>query len=132
MNALRLVLAGALVVGLVGLARADDKDDKVKSKLVGTWEVEKGDARTVPVGAKFQFTKDGKVVVTFKRDEEERKIEGTYKVDGTTLKVTTKRNDKERTQELKISSVDDKKLVIESAKGESVTLKRVAKGKKKE
>src|SRR5258707_1260374 len=103
MNAVRLALAGALVLGLAFAARAEDKDDKkadsVKEKIVGTWEVE--DGKGLPKGSKVRFTKDGKMTVTMKRDDEECKIEGTYKVDGSTLKITHKREGEDHTQEIK-------------------------------
>jgi uncharacterized protein (TIGR03066 family) len=135
MNAVRLALAGVVVLGLACVVRADDKKDSkkaddVKTKVVGTWQVE-SDGKGLPKGSKLQFAKDGKIVVTAKRDEEERKVEGTYKVDGTTIKVTMKRNDKERTQEIKVTSIDDKKLVLEGPKGESITLKKVVEKKDK-
>src|SRR5437764_15407077 len=113
MNAVRLALAGVLVLGLAIAARAADKDDKkadsVKDKIVGTWEVEEG--KGLAKGTKVQFTKDGKLVITGMRDGEERKLEGTYKVDGSTLKVTHKRDGEDHTQEIKVTKLDSKQLV---------------------
>jgi uncharacterized protein (TIGR03066 family) len=139
MHTMRLVMAGMLVFGLAFTARADDKDDKktdsVKAKLVGIWQVEKG--KGLPRGAKLEFTKDGKAlftrVITTKDDgDKEEKLQGTYKVEGSTIKLTTKRGEKERTQDIKVSKVDDKQLVLEGPKGETLTLKRVGKtGEKK-
>jgi hypothetical protein len=44
MEAVRVVVAAALVLGLTFAVRAADgkKDDSIKAKLVGTWEAEKG------------------------------------------------------------------------------------------
>src|SRR5207249_4838857 len=84
MYAVRLALVGTLVLGLAFTARADDKDkkkdDSIKTKLVGTWVVEEG--KGLAKGDTLQFTKDGKVTVTHKRDDKERKVQGTYKVEG--------------------------------------------------
>jgi uncharacterized protein (TIGR03066 family) len=128
MRTKRTIAAVMLLFGLVCTARADDKDDKktdsVKAKLVGTWQVEKG--KGLPEGSKVTFTKDGKVSVHVKREKEE-KVEGTYKVEGSTIKLTIKREEKERTQEIKVTKVDDKELMLEGPKGETLTLKKVVK-----
>jgi len=135
MNAVRFALAGILVLGLTLVAqagdkdKAKDKDDKKDAvKVVGTWEVEKG--KGLPKGAKIQFTKDGKVVITATVEDKEHKIEGTYKLDGKTIKMTTKRGDKDRTQDIKIKEASDKQLVLEGPKGETLTLKKVGATKK--
>jgi uncharacterized protein (TIGR03066 family) len=131
MSAVRLALAAAVWVGLAALSVADDKKaDKdeadVKKKLVGRWEVVKG--KDVPKGATIEFKKDGKVAVTFKdKKDEERKIEGTYTVKGKSFTMTTKRDDKERTQTIKITKLTDKALEVEDAKGEALTFKRAKK-----
>jgi uncharacterized protein (TIGR03066 family) len=134
MKATRLALVGILALSLAFAAQAQDKeakkDDSVKAKLVGTWEVESG--KGLPKGAKVQFTKDGKVLITHKRDDEERKIEGTYKVDGTTIKIITKRDDKERKLEIKVSKVDDKQLVVQGPKEETLTFKKLRKTREKD
>jgi uncharacterized protein (TIGR03066 family) len=134
MNAMRLALVGALALGLAFAAQAQDKeakrDDSVKAKLVGTWEVESG--KGLRKGAKVQFTKDGKVLITTKGDDKERKIGGTYKVEGTTITLITKHDDKERKLEIKVSKVDDKQLVVEGRKGQTLTFKKVGTTKEKD
>ena len=129
MRTKRIIAAVMLLFGLVCTARADDKDDKkadaVKAKLVGTWQVEKG--MGLPAGSRLTFAKDGKLSIHVKREEKEEKVEGTYNVEGSSIKVTTKREEKERTQQIKISKVDDKELVLEGPKGETLTLKKVVK-----
>jgi uncharacterized protein (TIGR03066 family) len=125
MNAVRLSLTGLLVLGLVALAGAQEKSKAkgaLDAKLVGTWEVSKGKA---PKGARMQFTKDGKMIVTFKEGDKEVKHEASYTVDGSTIKMKVKRGDKERTRSIKIVSVGARELVLEGPDGESMTLKRV-------
>jgi len=139
MYAARFALVGILMLGLMFVARAGDKDkdkgdkkgDSIKDKLVGTWEAQKG--KGLPPGTRIQFTKDGKVTITGKKDEKEIKIQGTYKLDGKKLSLTTKQNDEERTRDITINKVSDDQLVLEGGpKKETITLKRVGKTKTKE
>jgi uncharacterized protein (TIGR03066 family) len=128
MKSVRLAVAAVLVLGLAFAARGDNKDkgdrkgDSIKDKLVGTWELEKGQG--VPLGARMQFTRDGKFISTGKRGDKQVKNEGTWKIDGDTLKLTTKRGGKEQTIENSITKVDDKQLVL-TVRDNSFTFKRI-------
>jgi uncharacterized protein (TIGR03066 family) len=130
MNKVRLALVGALVLGLTMVARADEeKGEKsdLKGKLVGTWEVvkSKGKEGGPPPGATFEFTKGGKVLVTFEAEGKKVRGEATYKVEGKGLTITMKRGDEAHTQTVKVVKVDDKELVVRNEKeGREVTLKR--------
>jgi uncharacterized protein (TIGR03066 family) len=131
MNAVRLTMAGLLVLGLTVGAGAQDKGGKkgsVKDRLVGTWEVVKG--KGVGKGDRLQFSKDGKLVVLFKKGGKAAREEASYTVAGSTLKLTVKRGDKEQTREIKIIRVADKELVLEGPRGENITLQRVARATK--
>ena len=139
MNAVRLALVGALWLGLIALAGAQDKNDKdtdaLKKQLLGRWEAVKG--KGLPVGAVVVFRKDGKLIVTAKvkdKDtgtEKEMKHEGTYKVKDKAFEITMKRGDDVHTQTIKVLKISDKELETEGEKGEKVTFKRLAgKGKK--
>ena len=125
MNAVRLSLTGLLVLGLTAVAAAQEKG-KTKgapeAKVVGTWEVSKGKA---PKGARMQFTRDGKVIATFKEGGKEVKQEASYTVDGSTLKMKMKRGGKERTRTIKIISVDAREMVLEGPDGDRMTFQRV-------
>jgi uncharacterized protein (TIGR03066 family) len=134
MNAVRLALVGALWLGLIALAGAQDKDedgDALKKKLIGRWEAVKG--KGLPPGAIVVFHKDGKMVVTArekdKDNDKERKIEGTYKVKGKSFQITFKRDEKERTQTIKVLKISDKELETEGEKGDKLTFKRLARKK---
>jgi uncharacterized protein (TIGR03066 family) len=132
MNAVRLAVAGLLVLGLTVLAGAQEKGAKgsIKDRLVGTWEVVKG--KGLPVGARVEFTRDGKMAMTFKdREGKVHNAKATYTVEGKAFKMTMKRGDEERTQTIKITKVTDKELVTASSSGETLTLKRVAKSTEK-
>ena len=97
MNALKSLGMAAMVVVLSTSARAEDKDDTAKL-LIGKWEVTKAEEGTVPVGSLFEFTKDGKIKASFKKDSEEMKVEGTYKLVGDMLTVTMKEKKKRRSR----------------------------------
>src|SRR5262245_47647479 len=97
MNALRLMVAAAVAIALTAGVRAEDKDEKKDNAklLVGTWEVTKSFDKGPAVGTSVEFTKDGKVKVKTKVEDKDVQREGTYKVDGDTLTLLIKRDDKE-------------------------------------
>src|SRR5438445_809399 len=72
MRTLVLGLASLLVFGLT-LAYGDEKKDDNKTKVVGVWEVVKGEA---PKGATVEFTKDGKVKIAFEAEGKKITIDG--------------------------------------------------------
>jgi uncharacterized protein (TIGR03066 family) len=134
MNAVRLTVAGLLVLGLTVLAGAQGEGGKkgsVKDRLVGTWQVVKG--KGLPTGARVEFTKDGTMLISAKDKEgKAHSLKATYTVEGSAFKMTLKRGDEERTQTIKITKVNDKELITEGPKGETLTLRRVSKGKARE
>jgi len=74
------VLSAVALAALLGLTGfADDKDDYAK-KIVGKWEIVKSNGDE-PVGAVYDFTKDGKFSITAKLDGKDVKIDGTYSVE---------------------------------------------------
>ena len=73
--------------------------------LIGKWEVTKAEEGTVPVGALLEFSKDGKIKATFKKDGEEMKVEGTYKLVGDTLTVTMKEKEEEKSDKVTITKL---------------------------
>ena len=87
-----------ILQGLLDAVNDQDKkkDDSIKTKLVGTWVVEEG--KGLAKGDTLQFTKDGKVTVTHKRDDKERKVQGTYKVEGDKLVTTKTKKGEEKTK----------------------------------
>ena len=132
MNAVRLAVAGLLVLGLTVLAGAQEKSKKgsIKDRLVGTWEVVKG--KGLPPKATVQFTKDGKMIVSLKDKEGKvHTMKATYTIEGKAFKMTMKRGDEESTQTIKVTKVNDKELVTEGPKGDTLTLKRVVRSTEK-
>jgi uncharacterized protein (TIGR03066 family) len=111
-------LALAALVLLSGAARADDKTDK----LLGKWEAIKGD---IPAKSTAEFTKDGKVKVSFKSEGMTESKEGTYKLDADTLKLTRKDGGKERTESFKVKKLTDKELVLTDKRDKEIVFKKV-------
>ena len=124
MSALRLVAVLA-VVGLVGAGlSADDKKPDYAKQIVGKWEVTKADEGTVPPGAMVEFTKDGKVLATHKKDDKDETIEGTYKVEGDTFTVTMKQGGEEHSQTITIVKISKTEMSTKNKDGKAVDLKR--------
>jgi len=113
---LRLIAVGVLVVGLVGGTSAQEKKPEGnKEKLLGTWEIIKADEGTAPVGTTVEFTKDGKVKVTPKGEQETR--EHLYKIDGDKIII-------EEGPTVTIKKVTDSELHVIDPEGKMVELKR--------
>lgn len=115
MKTIALTLAA---FGLLSLsARAEDKT----SKLVGKWEMIKGEA----VGLTAAFTKDGKVKVVHKRGDKTETHEGTYKLAGDMLKVMATEGGKEHTETFKVKTLTDKEMVLVDKRDKEATFKKV-------
>src|SRR5262249_38068884 len=114
MNAVRLALGGALWLGLGGVGGAEKgtKANGVEEKLIGRWEVVKGEG--LGPGSVTEFHKGGKLTVLAKRKDEERKIQATWKVKGKAFQITFKDKDEERTRTIKVTKISDKELHTEA------------------
>ena len=121
MKLLRMSLACLFLLGVTAL-RADDKKDLDKDKLVGTWEVTKGES--MPVGSTVEFTKDGKLKIVVKEGDKTMTIEGTYKIEGQAFKSTLKFGNMENTETVKVTSLTDKELVLLDEQGKKDTFKK--------
>jgi uncharacterized protein (TIGR03066 family) len=108
---------------LGGLARAEDKADYAKL-IVGKWEVSKSDPGTVPAGSVVEFTKDGKMKVTAKKDDKDFNIEGTYKVEKNTFTMSLKIGDDEKMQTIIIVKISAKEMSTKDKDGKMVELKK--------
>jgi uncharacterized protein (TIGR03066 family) len=122
---MRALMGVALVVGLVAAGSAAGQEKVDAKKLVGKW-----DLTTAPPGAKMviEMTKDGKAVMTVEAGGKKETMEGTYKVDGNKLTVTTKLpGGKEDKDEMTITKLTDDELETKDSKGKVDKLKRVKK-----
>jgi uncharacterized protein (TIGR03066 family) len=123
MNALRLIAAGFLMLGIVAGVRAE-KADTNKDKIVGTWEVVKSEEPPPPVGAVVEFGKGGKMMVTHKKDDKDVTIAGTYTVEGDTINIVLKVDDKEVKHTITIKKIADDVVSVVNEKGKSIEFKR--------
>jgi uncharacterized protein (TIGR03066 family) len=122
MNALRLLVAGFVVVALTTGVRAEKKDNA--KQLMGSWEVTKADPGTLPVGAVVEFGKDGKMKTVGKMDGKEISHDGTYKLDGDKFTIVMKEGDKEHKMVITIKKISDTELVTANEEGKVVEFKR--------
>jgi uncharacterized protein (TIGR03066 family) len=100
-----------------GVSGEPKKEGVNKEKLVGTWEVTK--SKGAPPGATVEFTKDGKMKMTFKEKGKEQSMEAMYSVDGNKITSTIKRPDgKEEKDTATIEKLTDTELVIKDKKGD--------------
>jgi len=111
--------AACLTLALIGTAEGQDVD---KAKLIGVWEVTKGEG--APPGATVEFTKDNKVLINFKLGDKEFKLNGTYKVDGSKLETVLNFEGKEMKDVHTIKTLTDTTLVLVDDKGKADEFKR--------
>jgi uncharacterized protein (TIGR03066 family) len=99
---------------------ADDKIDA--KKLIGKWEPKekKEDAKIV-----IEFLKDGKPAVTVTGAGKDAKLDGTYKLDGSTLTTTLKIGDAERKRTRTITKLTDTEMVSSEEQAKEETLIRI-------
>jgi uncharacterized protein (TIGR03066 family) len=98
---MRMILGCALMAVLVVGVSAEDKEEKIDTKkLIGKWEPKEEKKHKVII----EFTKDGKVIVSFGDD----KHEGTYKVDGNKLTTMVKADE---TKTITITKLTDTEMV---------------------
>jgi uncharacterized protein (TIGR03066 family) len=115
---MRTQLGIGLLVVMSAATAADDKIDA--KKLIGKWEL----AEAKETKGTLEFKKDNKFSVSFDLKGKEIKLDGTYKLDGSKLTITTKVMDMETTKSATVKKLTDEELTIEDEKGQSKTLKR--------
>jgi uncharacterized protein (TIGR03066 family) len=122
---MKLIWTGAavcLTLALLGSADGGDKKGVDKAKLIGVWEVTKSEG--APPGATVEFTKDGKLLVSFKLNDKEFKVDGTYKLDGNKLDTVLVFEGKEVKDAHTIKTLTDTMLVTVDEKGKVDEFKR--------
>jgi uncharacterized protein (TIGR03066 family) len=121
MFVLRLALVGCFMLGVATAGAAQKEKSKIdKAKLIGVWTFVKTDSKDAPppgVNITVEFTKDGKLLMTYKFKDKTVKETRTYSVKGDQLTVTGKEGDKEKTETETITELTDKKLVTVEKKG---------------
>jgi uncharacterized protein (TIGR03066 family) len=124
MKVVRLMAAALVVAGLGVAVQAEEKKPDIKKLLVGKWEATEVDEGTLPKGAVVEFMADGKMKVTGKQGDMERKHEGTYTLDGDSFTIMLKDGEKDIKQKILIKKISDTELVTASPEGKKVTFKR--------
>jgi uncharacterized protein (TIGR03066 family) len=122
MKALSALVLGLLVAATAGAQ--EKKDEKIDpDKLIGKWEVTKGTQGLAP-GAVVEFAKEGKLRMTFKIDDVEQTLEGTYKLDKDKLKTEVKVGDEKHEDTDTVKKLTDEELELENADGKTLFLKK--------
>jgi uncharacterized protein (TIGR03066 family) len=134
MNVLRLLSIATLLSSLTVSAWADGEKDKPDNAklIVGKWELSKvendprGFSKDFPLGSLIEFSKDGKMKVTVKKDGKEESETMLYKVEGDKIRVTQKKGDKEEElAPLTIKKIAEQELVWEDKKQVVFEFKRL-------
>lgn len=125
MNTMRWLAVAMVLCGLTAGLRADEKKTDLAKELIGTWEVTNGQPGTVPEGAKMEFTKDGKLKFIIKLNDQERTIDATYTVEGSSFTMVVKVEDEERKQTIDVTEINDKVLKLKDKMSKTVELKRL-------
>jgi uncharacterized protein (TIGR03066 family) len=125
MAVLRAALVGCLLLAVATAGQAQKDKDKIdKTKLVGTWTFVKTNSKHAPPAdavIKAEFTKDGKVTVTFTVKDKTLKMSGTYTVKGDQLTTVMKGPDGQDKKEIAtIKELTDKKFVQVEKEGDKI------------
>ncbi len=127
MALLRAALAGCLLLAVGSVGLAEEEIDK--AKLVGTWTFVKTTAKRAPpagAGIKLEFTRDGKLNVTYTAKGKTSRGTGTYALKGdqlTTAMVIPEKEEDGKTvskgwkETVTIKELTDKRLVTERQEG---------------
>jgi uncharacterized protein (TIGR03066 family) len=123
MNLPRRSLVVCFVVGLFACGAAA-REPSNKEKIVGNWEIAKGE--TVPPGTIFEFAKDGKMKMRFEVNGKKQTLEAEYTVEDDKLTLTLldasgkplkARDGKEAKETVTITRLTDEEFVVKDQKG---------------
>ncbi|MBM3979644.1 MAG: hypothetical protein FJ304_05060 [Planctomycetes bacterium] len=92
--------------------------------IVGKWEVVKSDEE-IPAGGVLEFTANGKVRSTFKKDAKATTLEGTYALEKDVLTLTVKLGDETLTEKILIRSISDTEMTTLAKNGKGVEFKKL-------
>lgn len=124
MNRLDKIFATIGFVLLVANPTAADTKNYPKL-IVGTWKVTKADENTVPQGAVFEMGADGKLKIRISPGDQELVLDGTYRVEGSSLTINVRVGDQEgKTKKLEIRKLDESSLILADSEKNSAELKR--------
>lgn len=123
----RLLSVFALIAIPAALMAEDAKP--TAEKLVGTWKLSKSETPLPPnASATIDFTKDGKLNMKIEVAGQKLEMPGTWKLDGSKLKVKQSGPDgKEKEETMEIKSLTDSDLVTIDEKGKKDEFTKVKK-----
>lgn len=124
MNALRLMAAGLLLLGLTAVVPAEGKKADLKDKLAGSWIVVKAAEGSLPIDTVVTFTKEGKMKVVGKREGKEVSMEGTYTTEAHKFSFVLKAGENEYKKTITVKKITDDELSTADAEGKGVEFKR--------
>jgi hypothetical protein len=94
-----------------------------KEKIIGVWVVTRSTRSRPPLGAKWEFTKEGEMIVTYEIDKEPLSIRGQYTVEGDILAPKSIALCFAAVDHAKIKKLDETHLVLEAEMdGENCTI----------
>jgi uncharacterized protein (TIGR03066 family) len=96
-----------------------------KKLLVGKWEVVKSDLGTLPEGVVVEFTNEGKMKLTLKKDGKEATVEGGYVVDGDSYTYKMIDGDAIHEGKITIKNISETELETANSANKSVSFRRV-------
>ena len=118
---MRFCTAALAIVLLIGPA-AVLAADKPKDLIVGKWEPLSENGK----GFVAEFTKDGKVVITGKKDGQDLKVEGTYKfLSDDEMELNLEFMGEKKTEKLKITKIDKDEMVTSDSTQKEEKFKRL-------
>lgn len=108
---MRIIAASLLAIFVSSFAFAEEKIDP--KLIVGKWTMEKPKGfEKDPGSMEVEFFPDGTLKIDLKFGDSALKIDGKYTLEGDSLKVVTKQNNKEETKTSKITKLTDKNLSL--------------------
>jgi len=111
---------GSLLAETTGLSQ--DKAAVTRAKLIGVWEVVKGE---LSQGSTLELTKEGKVKLVGKVEVKPIRAEGSYELaTDDTLVLTLEERDEKRKPLFTILTLTDKSLVIKDIDGKVTEFKK--------
>jgi uncharacterized protein (TIGR03066 family) len=126
----------ALSLGIfAGLASAEpvpkEKDKTTADKVVGKWRVVKSDGTEVN-DLTCEFTKDGKMILTFGSGEQAMKWEGKYKVVKETIDYSITMGEDKKAEVLTIKKLTDKSMTTADPDGLIEEFEKIEEKKKED
>lgn len=121
MKILSMASAAVVVLAISTFAAAADN----KKLLVGKWEAVKGDEGTLPAGSVIEFTADGKMKLTLKKDGKDATLEGAYTVDGDSLAYEMIDGDAIHASKITIKKISETELDTVNPQKKNASYKRV-------